>query len=76
MTLSESIEIFRENLIKVTIYLIKHTPFINSGENGKDTNGAITFDIKIPLLFMNGYIMSAFFNYEGKIEVNSELLKL
>ena len=46
VTLSEFTLMFRESLIKVTIHLIKHTPFINFGENGKDTNGTIIFDIK------------------------------
>ena len=55
VTLSESTLTFRGNSIEVTIPLIKHTPFINSGENGKDTNGTVMFDIKFPLLFMNGY---------------------
>ena len=31
-TLSESTLMLRGNLIKVTIHLIKHTPFINFGE--------------------------------------------
>ena len=35
MTLSES-TLFREDLIKVIIHLIKHTLFINFGNNGKD----------------------------------------
>ena len=56
VTLSESTLVFSENLIKVTIRLIKHTPFINFGENGKDTNGTIIFDIKFVLLFMNAYV--------------------
>ena len=73
--LSEFTLMFRENLIKVNIHLIKHAPFINLGENGKDTNGTIIFDIKLPLLFMNG-ITSAFFNSQGKTELNSEFLKL
>ena len=51
VSLSEPALMFRENLIKVTVYLIKHTPFINFGENGKDTNGTIIFDIKFALLF-------------------------
>ena len=68
VTLSESALMFRENLIKVTIHLIKHTPFINFGENGKDTNETIVFDIKFPLLFMNGYNVS--------LQLYSELLKL
>ena len=60
VTLSESPLIFRENLIKVTIHLIKHTPFINFGEKGKDTNKTIVFDIEFALLFMNGYNASLF----------------
>ena len=60
VSLSESTLMFRKNLIKVTIHLIKHTPFINFGENGKDTNGTIIFDIKFVLLFMNGYNVSLF----------------
>ena len=75
VTLSESTLMFKENLIKVTIHLIKQTPFINFGDNGKDSNGTIIFDIKFAPLFMNGY-NSAFFSSEGKIELNSELLKL
>ena len=43
---SESTLMFRENLIKVTIHLIKDTPFINFGDSGKDTKGTIIFDIK------------------------------
>ena len=53
MTLSESTLMFRQNLIKVTIHLIIYTPFIKSGDNWKDTNGKIIFDIKFVLLFMN-----------------------
>ena len=56
---------FRENLIKVTIHLIKHTPFIKFGENGKDTNGTIIFDIKFALFFVNRYNVS-FFQFSGK----------
>ena len=41
---------FRENLIKVTIHLIKRKPFINFAKNGKD--------IKFALLFMNRYNVS------------------
>ena len=58
--LSEFTLMFRENLIKVTIHLIKHTPFINFGENGKDNNAMITFDIKFAFLFMNGYNVNLF----------------
>ena len=58
--LSESTIMIKENLIKVTIHLIKHTPFINFAENGKDTNGTIIFDIKFALIFMNGYNASLF----------------
>ena len=65
---------FRENLIKVIIHLIKHTPFINSGESGKDTNATIIFDIKFARL-MRGYNVS-FFQFCGTIELNTELLKL
>ena len=68
VTLSESALMFRENLIEVTIHLIKHTPFINFGENGKDTNRTKILDIKFAL-YMG--IMSAFFNSEGKNELNS-----
>ena len=71
VALSESTLTFRENLIKVTIHLIKHTSFINFGENGKDTNVTIIFDIKFALLFMNGYV-SLFLR---KIELNNELFK-
>ena len=46
---------FRENLIKPSIHLIKYTSFINFGGNRKDTNGMIIFDIKFALLFMTGY---------------------
>ena len=53
MTLSESTLMFRQNLIKVTIHLIIYTPFVKSGDNWKDTNGKIIFDIKFVLLFMN-----------------------
>ena len=60
VTLSESTLMFRQNLIKVTIPLIKHTPFINFGDDGNDTNGTINFDIKLAFLFMNGYIASSF----------------
>ena len=60
VTLSESTLMFRENLIEVTIHLIKHTPFINFGENGKDTNRTKIFDIKFVNLFMNGYNVSLF----------------
>ena len=60
VTLSVSTLMFGENLIKITIHLIKHTPSINFGENGKDTNGTIIFDIKLSLLFMNGYNASLF----------------
>ena len=60
MTLSVSTLMFRENLIKVTIHLIKHTPFINFGEKGKDTSGTTVFDAKFVLLLMNGYHVSLF----------------
>ena len=66
---------FRENLIQVSKHLIKHTLFINFGENGKYTNRTILFDIKFVFLFMNG-LMSVFLDSEGKIELYSELLKL
>ena len=39
VTLSEFTLMYRENWIEVTIHLIKHTPLINFGENGKDTGG-------------------------------------
>ena len=51
VTLWGSTLVLRENLIKVTIDLIKHPPFINFGENGKDTNGTIIFDIKFALFY-------------------------
>ena len=51
---------FGENLIKVAIHLIKHTPFINFGENKKDANGTIVFNIKFDLLFINGCKVSLF----------------
>ena len=60
VTLSEATLMFRQNLIKVTMHLIKHTPSINFGENGKDTNGKIVFDIKFAFLFVNGYNASIF----------------
>ena len=60
VTLSESTLTFRENLMKVIIHLIKHTPFINFGENGKDPNGMMNFDIKFAFLFMNGYNVRLF----------------
>ena len=75
MTLSVSTLMFRENLMKATIHLIKYTPFINFGEKGKDTSRTIVFDVKFVLLLMNGYHVSLF-NSEGKTELNSELLKL
>lgn len=50
----------REILIKLTINLIKHTPFINFEESGKDTNGMIIFDIKFDLCFMNERNVSLF----------------
>ena len=75
VTLSESTLMFRENLIKITVNFIKHTSFMNFGENGKDTNGTIIFDI-IFALFYKLSIMSAFFNSKKKIELSSELLTL
>ena len=51
VTLSEFTLMFRENLIKVTIHLIKHTTFINFEENGNDAKGAIIFDIKIAFFY-------------------------
>ena len=75
VTLSECILMLRENLVKVTTHLIKHTTFINFGENGKETDGRIIFNIKFVLLFMNGYIASLF-QFWGKNEPRSELLKL
>ena len=60
VTLSEPTLMFKENLIKVTIHLMKHTPSINFGENGKDTNGTIIFDMKFALLFMKGCNVSLF----------------
>ena len=59
VTLPEFTLMFRENLIKVTIHLIKHTPFINFG-------GIFSFqstgflNIKSVFLVMNGYIVSLF----------------
>ena len=50
VTLPESTLMFRENLIEVTIHLIKNTPFINFGENRKDSNRTIIFDIKFAFL--------------------------
>ena len=60
VNLSESTLMFRESLIKVTTHSIKHTPFINFGDNGKDTNERIILDIKFAFLFMNGYNVSLF----------------
>ena len=60
MTLSVSTLMFRENLIKVTIHLIKYTPFINFGKKGKDTSSTIVFDVKFVLLLMNGYHVRLF----------------
>ena len=60
MTLSVSTLMFRENLMKATIHLIKYTPFINFGEKGKDTSRTIVFDVKFVLLLMNGYHVSLF----------------
>ena len=42
--------------------MIKHTHFINCGENGKNTNGRIVFDIEISVFNMNGF-------KERKIEI-------
>ena len=53
VTLSKSKLMFRENSIKINIHFIKHIFFINFGENMKDTNGAIIFDIRFVLLLMN-----------------------
>ena len=60
VTLSKCILMLRENFFKVTIHLIKHTPFMNFGKNGKDTHETIIFDIKFALLFMNEYVVSLF----------------
>ena len=65
VTLSKPTVMFRDNLIKVTMHLIKHTPFINFGESGKDTNGTMIFDIKFAFLFMNGYNV-CIFQFWGK----------
>ena len=59
-TFSESTLMIRENLIKVTINLIKPTPFIIFGENGNDTTGMILFDIQLDLLFMDEHNVSFF----------------
>ena len=56
---------FRNNVIKVTILVIKHTTFINFGENGKDTNDTIIFDIEFAFLIMNRYSVSLF-HFWGK----------
>ena len=40
--------------------MIKQTPFINCGENGKNTNGRIVFDIEFSVFIMNGYNASLF----------------
>ena len=74
VTLSESKLMFIENLIKITIHLIKHTPLTNFRENGKGTNRTIIFDIKFALLFPNGKML-AFLNSERKIELKNKLLK-
>ena len=77
VTLSESTLMFGDNLIKVNIDLFKHIPYINFGENWKDTNGTIIFYIKSALIFMIGCNRKTpFFNSEGKFELNNELLKL
>ena len=39
--MSETTLMIREILIKVPINLIKHTPFLNFGESGKNTSGII-----------------------------------
>ena len=77
VTLSESTLMFGDNLIKVNIDLFKHIPYIKFRENGKDTNGTIIFYIKSGLIFMIGCNRKTpFFNFEGKFELNNELLKL
>ena len=66
----------------LTIHLIKHTLFINFGENRKDTNGTIIFDIKFDLLFLFLFLMTAFsnincfqfFNFETKLPLCIALL--
>ena len=63
MTLPESILTFRENLIKMTIYLIKYASLTNFIENGRGTDARIIFDIKFALLYMNG-MTSLFLNSE------------
>ena len=55
----------RESLIKVTIHLIKNTPFINFGDNRKDTNGTIIFDIEFALVILNEY-KASLFSSEGE----------
>ena len=51
-----------ESTLMLTIHFIKHTLFINFGENRKDTNGAIIFDIKFDLLFLFLFLITAFSN--------------
>lgn len=53
MTLSGATLMFRENLMKVNKHLIKHTPFINFAEIGKDNNETIIFYINFAFPFIS-----------------------
>ena len=75
VNLSEFTLIFRENLIKINVHLIKHTSFINFGVNGKDTSGTIIFNIKFFLLFMNGYNVTLF-KFWGKNWIEQRVIEV
>ena len=55
LTLMEVRLILRENLINININFIKYnTPFLNLGQNKKDTNETVVSNIKFALLSMSG----------------------
>ena len=75
ITLVKTALIFRKNLIKLFIHLAIHTSFINLRERRKNTDWTICSISDLSFFLCVG-IMSAVFQFESKLEMSKELLKL
>ena len=73
MTSVKTALIFRKNLIKVFIHLVIDTSFIDLRGRRKNTNWTIVLNIWLVFLFMCWQNICFF---EGKLELDKELLKL